>query len=828
MSSEAPPKTCVQQRLTCWEQLDCTEKDCPVYGKHGVNCWLEDGTHCHGAKGGQFSNKLNICMQCEVLRQELEAMLAETGKLLVQDNKETISTFSEIFETLIRLSRGDTSARVTSDSDNSLFNIFKPLLNHLANNMQEMVTHSHELAIGLCEHYETLNRISNGDFSARSPENSSSELVAHMGVLINKEADALTEALALAKAAEENQQTQLNFMSTLLETIPNPIFYKDAAFRYLGCNKAFEEYTGFSRTHMTGRTPHQLWSQELADKYLQHDMQLLDNPGCHSYEAKVKYADGSLRDVIFNKATFNDQSGTVAGLVGVILDITEIKNAEEETRNAYQKLNDIIEFLPDATFVIDNEKRVIAWNKAMEQMTGVAKNQILGHGDHEYSLPFYGIRRNILIDLLDTDPETIAHDYPYIRREGKTFFSESYCNMLDRYMWGTATPLFDMDGNRVGSIESIRDITENKLAEEELKFQNLLLSAQQDLSINGILVVDDQAKIISRNRRFFEVMNIPRHLWECTDDTLVLQAATEQVCEPDKFLKKVCHLYEHRDEVSQDEFTLRDGKIIDRYSAPLNDSNGRYYGRVWYFYDVTAQKRAEDERARFEAQRHHSRLMESFLIQFSHDLRTPITPLFTLLPLIKSKSDDPVVAKMADICSQSANVINELTDKALKIVKLSASSNGQFEQLDLADTVDKYVEASRELLETRQLSCENCIDPALRVIVVPEQIRELFANLISNAARYSHQGGIIRFSAEKTGDRVTVAVHDDGIGIDHANLENIFDEFFKADESRHDLMSSGLGLSICRRIIGNHNGTIWAESPGRGHGTTISFTLPLK
>lgn len=812
----------------CWEQWNCTETGCPAHGKRGIRCWLVNDTHCHGASEGHSADKLGLCLQCKVLRQEIDTLLTETGNVLVSDGNELINTFSEIFEILIRLSRGDTSARVTTHSENGLFNIFKILLNNLAGSMQEMVANSHELAIGLCEHYETLNHICTGDFSARSPENSSNELVAQMGMLINKEADTLTEALAQAKAAEESQQTQLNFLSTLLETIPNPIFYKDAACRYLGCNKAFEEYVGFSRSQLTGKTPHQIWLQELADKYLQHDLQLLDNPGLQSYEATVKYADGSLRDVIFNKATFCDRSGAVAGLVGVILDITERKKAEEESRNAYQRLNDIIEFLPDATFVIDNRKRVIAWNKAMEQMTGVTKEQILGQGDLAYSLPFYGIRRNILIDLVDADPQAIDHEYPYIRREGKTVFSESYCANLNRHMWGTATPLFDKDGSRVGSIESIRDITAIKKAEEELKFQNLLLSAQQEISINGILVVDEQARIISRNRRFLEIMNIPRHLWDCTDDTLVLRAATEQVCEPDAFLEKVRYLYAHREEISHDDFALRDGKIVDRYSAPLNDSNGRYYGRVWYFYDVTEQKRTEAERARFEAQRHHSRLMEAFLIQLSHDLRTPITPLFTLLPLIRNKSNEPAIAKMIDICIQSAGSINELTNKALKLVKLSASASGQLEQLVLTTAVDQYISTCTELLEPRRISCENTIDPALVVIAVPEQIRELFENLISNAARYSHQGGVIRISAEKTGDSATVTVHDDGVGIDPAYLESIFDEFFKADESRHDLKSSGLGLSICRRIVSNHNGTIWAESPGKGLGTTIHFTLPLK
>lgn len=601
------------------------------------------------------------------------------------------TVLSDIHDMLEKLAAGDVAARMPVQEGSDAHAGLKKLLNKVAEDMEWMVRFNHELAIGISEHYETLNQISRGDFTATAPEASENELLAQLGVLINRQSSAFCDALARKNEAEDALQSQLSFLETLLETIPNPIFYKDTACRYLGCNKAFEEYVGYPRSQLIGKTPHEIWSPELADKYLHYDLSLLENPGLQTYEATVRYADGSLRNVIFNKAAFYSQNGSVAGLVGVILDITERKKTEEE-----------------------------------------------------------------------------------------------------------------------------------------LKFQNLLLLAQQEITINGILVVDEHGRIISRNRRFLEIMNIPPHLWDYTDDEPVLKAAINQVLEPDVFLQKVRYLYQHREEIGYDEFALRDGKIIDRYSAPIIDSDGRYYGRVWYFQDITDQKRSEAERSRFEAQRHHSRLMESFLIQFGHDLRTPITPLFTLLPLIREKTADPTIIKMADICSRSAEAINELTNKALKMVKLSASSKGELAPMTLATAVDDYIAMSREHLELCHVSCENGIDPALTVIAVPEQLQELFCNLISNAARYSHRDGVIRVSAESAGDRVTVAVHDDGIGIAPANLENIFDEFFKADESRHDLTSSGLGLSICRRIVANHNGTIWAESPGSGGGTTIRFTLPLQ
>lgn len=634
-------------------------------------------------------------------------------------------------------------------------------------------------------------------------------------------------AMKRVEAVNENQG---RFQQTLLDTIPTPVFFKDANCRYLGCNKAFEAYVGFSREQLTGKTPHELWPVELADRYQQQDLALLQNPGMQAYESVVRYADGTLRDVIFNKATFNGSHGAVGGLVGVVIDITERKKAEvelefqnlllstqqeasidgllvvdenarilsfnrrfveimglplhlteskddepvlayvkgrmvdqegflekvrylyrhrqessrdelvlldgkildrytvpligadgryygrlwsfrditerkaaeEEAKSAYQQLLDIVEFLPDATFVVDREKRVIAWNRAMENMTGLKKEDVMGNGNHIYSIPFYGEPRPILIDLIDEDPEVISRNYTNIKREGATLSAEArvplFRNRDSRYFWGTATPLFDKSGNRVGGIESIRDITENR--------------------------------------------------------------------------------------------------------------------------------RAEHEKSRMEAQLHHARMMESFMVRLGHDLKTPLTPLFALLPLVRQRVTDPNLKKMLDICCRNISSIKELTDKTRMLVRLSYDIKPyELEFIPLYSAVNECLSSRAGLLADKNIDCRNEIDPALVVQVVPDQINELFANLISNAVYYSPENGSVRISAEQCDETVTVSITDNGIGLAPDHLELIFDEFFKVDESRHNLEASGLGLSICKRIVRNHNGRIWAESAGLGRGASILFTI---
>ncbi len=166
---------------------------------------------------------------------------------------------------------------------------------------------------------------------------------------------------------------------------------------------------------------------------------------------------------------------TIAANVGIALQnarlFDEIKRQEQISQETQRRLADIISFLPDATLVIDREGKVIAWNRAIEDMTSVPAYAMLGKGNYEYAIPFYGKRRPILIDLVLMPQEEIEQKYAHIQRVGEVLIGETYTPTLPsgaRYMYATASALHDAQGNIVGAIELIRDITERKQAEDEL------------------------------------------------------------------------------------------------------------------------------------------------------------------------------------------------------------------------------------------------------------------------------------------------------------------------------------------------------------------------
>jgi PAS domain S-box-containing protein len=147
------------------------------------------------------------------------------------------------------------------------------------------------------------------------------------------------------------------------------------------------------------------------------------------------------------------------------------KQAEEQSQELGNRLSTIIDFLPDATFAIDLSGKVIVWNRAIEEMTGVKAKDMLGKGDYEYGIPFYGTRRPILIDVVSEFKGVSKKKYSVVKKEDRILLAEADVTLkgIPRVLWGTAGPLYDGHGNIAGAIESVRDITEFRQAENEFK-----------------------------------------------------------------------------------------------------------------------------------------------------------------------------------------------------------------------------------------------------------------------------------------------------------------------------------------------------------------------
>jgi signal transduction histidine kinase len=218
---------------------------------------------------------------------------------------------------------------------------------------------------------------------------------------------------------------------------------------------------------------------------------------------------------------------------------------------------------------------------------------------------------------------------------------------------------------------------------------------------------------------------------------------------------------------------------------------------------------------------------DEFINQISHDLRTPLTPLLNLIPLLAEKETDPKKQELFEILTRNTEYMKNMVLKATTLAQLNSSNMKlYFTETNLFQTVKTIIEKQQLHTTENHKTINNNIPKHLQVSIDQTQFDELISNILTNAKIYTNKKGTITITAKETDTETIISISDTGIGMTHQQIENVFDEFYKADWSRHNFNTSGLGLSICKRIIELHGGTIEISSPGIGKGTTVTFTIP--
>ncbi len=297
------------------------------------------------------------------------------------------------------------------------------------------------------------------------------------------------------RQARRVQAHSMYFLQALIDSLPMPIFYKDSQGRYLGCNDAFANTFNISQKSIVGKTVYDVSPAGYATHYAYNDQSLFEAPPGEKqqYETKIfDAAQGTDQDVIFYKARFYDEQGKLGGLIGAMLNITDRKQTEERLRASEQQTSDIISFLPDATWVIDQRGCILAWNKACAELTGLTAEQMVGRCDYAHAMPFYGRQRPMLIDGALTGDSLVGLDYYGLEQGSDVVMAESHAPYLrggkGAYVWAAARRLFDANGEVVGAIETVRDVTERKQCElRERARANILEHIAKNTSLEEVL-----------------------------------------------------------------------------------------------------------------------------------------------------------------------------------------------------------------------------------------------------------------------------------------------------------------------------------------------------
>jgi PAS domain S-box-containing protein len=236
-------------------------------------------------------------------------------------------------------------------------------------------------------------------------------------------------------------------------------------------NMEFEKLTGYNKKEIEGKMS---WTKfvvkEDLERMLEYHRQRRSTGSSppREYEYRLINKSGNIKDMYLTISMIPGTKKSVASL----MDITEHKKVVRSIKESERRMADIIQFLPDATFVVDNDGKIIAWNKAMVKLTGVEAEGMMDKRDHEYSLPFYGTRRRMLIDLVLHPGGDLKEEYPDLQRDSDSYIAETFLPNFKHggaYLWTKASPLYDSRGTITGAIETMRDVTELKRTQQSLE-----------------------------------------------------------------------------------------------------------------------------------------------------------------------------------------------------------------------------------------------------------------------------------------------------------------------------------------------------------------------
>ena len=268
-----------------------------------------------------------------------------------------------------------------------------------------------------------------------------------------------------------------------------------------------------------------------------------------------------------------------------MLDLENRKSQETALRESQQIIVAILNAVPARIFWKDKNLVYLGCNTSFARDAGFTHPEdVVGKDDYQMGWRDQAeLYRADDRQVIESGRSKLLIDEPQTTPDGKTIM-----------LLTSKVPLRNPDGEVFGVLGTYMDVTERARLEEELSFSNLLHATAMENSPDAIVVVDENRRIISSNRQFCELWNIPQELMEKKFNEPVLQAMTAQFTDREAFISRIKYLYEHTDEKAHDELRLKDGRVIDWHTAPLRDTKQKYLGRIWYFRDITARKLAVD------------------------------------------------------------------------------------------------------------------------------------------------------------------------------------------------------------------------------------------
>ena len=640
------------------------------------------------------------------------------------------------------------------------------------------------------------------------------------------------------RQVEDELHETIALTESILNTIPSPIFIKNRAGDYTGCNAAFSALLNRPQEEILGKGVFELYSEDEARKYFDMDEALMAADGVQFYDFRITRKDASTREVIFSKAATHDVAGKVNGIIGVITDITELKRAQEELLAKTEFLNTMFDNTPALMLLVSAEGRVTDVNRAVEARLGQPKAALLERLGGEVLQCVNAFKEGGCGRTMECQYCPVRTRVENTFATGQGIFNEEGC--LSQTVDGKqGTAHFLISTALVRSREenyvlvSLIDITESKHAEDALRqtetrfrmlFENAPLPYQS---------LDERGYFLDVNKRWLETLGYEREevIGRWFGD--FLGPGFSEHFDRNFPMFKQCLLI---DGVEFD-MLAKGGRII---RASFNGRvqlgrEGEFLRTHCIFTDITERKQAEAALlAAKDAAETASRAKSEFLANMSHELRTPMNGVLGMLQLLMLEELKPGQQSYAHNAFESANRLLSLLDDILDFSRIEAGVLAfRSEPYSPAEVLEATVGVFGHICSRKGLALIVQAQPSLPGLLLGDEarIRQIVFNLVGNAVKFTRQGEI-RIEAwhcvppTNSPPRLYLSVTDTGVGIPDDKLGKIFDRFSQVDGSyTRQFEGAGLGLAIVRRIVENLGGALCFESEP-GAGTSVVLVLP--
>lgn len=570
-------------------------------------------------------------------------------------------------------------------------------------------------------------------------------------------------------------------LQILLNAVPLPIFFKDSELKYFGCNRAYEKVIGMEESLLIGKTAYDTAPKDLADVYTKMDKELLSSAtDKQQYETKLMFADGSLHDVIFHKSVFRNNDGSVGGIIGVLLDVSERRHAEEHLLQFLRA----VEHSANVVMIADLDGNIEYVNPKFTELTGYKFEEVRGK-----NLRF--------LKSGETSELEYKHLWQTLLSGGEWHgeFHNKKKNGEPYWESASISPIRDEKGKITHFVAIKEDITERKRVEGEL----VRLASFPLLNPNPVAEIDEGGIVTYLNPS--ARIHFPHLL----------------------AVGEAYSLMDNIEEIIKEARTSGEASIIREA-----DVSGRVYeqrisyvpeiGRIRiYMTDVTERRKIDQ-------------LKSDFVSTVSHELRTPLSITKEGISLVLDKIAGEINDKQKHILTTANENINRLTRIINSLLDISKIESGivivkrdfvDIEKIirDVADSfADKALEKSLEL----KVLLPNT---GLRAYVDGDKIIQVLVNIVGNAVRFTDSGHI-KISVSDQDSDILFSIEDTGAGIPRHSLVKLFNKFQQFGRvNGGGERGTGLGLAIAKGIVELHEGKIWAESE-EGRGSTFHFRIP--